>query len=120
VHRAFRRRLREHHPDTRSQNDDATDSASDQALQRALAAYQTLRHRAATSEVEAPTESQPERPENTASGTRSATLGDPPLRATPVRWMGAADAAPSHYARPDRLDHPDPRLDAVIRWLLDR
>jgi len=117
VHRAFRRRLREHHPDTRPQQDDAKDSASDQDLQRVLAAYETLRQRAASDGVEASSRDHPQRSDHPLSGATAATLGDPPLRATPVHWVPAAGTPPSHCARSERLDHTVPRLDAVVRWL---
>jgi len=44
IHRAFRRILREHHPDTRPEAA-GHDEESDRALQQALAAYATLRQR---------------------------------------------------------------------------
>ena len=66
MHRAFRRRLREHHPDTRPQQDDRADSASDQALQRVLAAYQTLRHQTVSPRVETPTDGEQHRPDRQA------------------------------------------------------
>jgi hypothetical protein len=90
VHQAFRRRLREHHPDTRPQQDDTTDSASDQALQRALVASQTLRHQAAPPPVESPTESEPRTADLPAPRSRSGSLGDAPFTATPVHWVPAA------------------------------
>jgi molecular chaperone DnaJ len=43
IQHAFRRRLREHHPDSRPP--DADEAASDAALQRLLAAYRMLRSR---------------------------------------------------------------------------
>ena len=48
IQHAFRRRLREHHPDSRRR--DADEAASDAALQRLLAAYETLRNRSAGTE----------------------------------------------------------------------
>jgi hypothetical protein len=107
VHQALRRRLREHHPDTRPQQDETTDSASDQALQRVLAAYETLRQRVASPAVEAPTEGQPHRPD-----------GDPPLRGTAVQWVHAVEALPSQYPARDRTSQGVPRPDLLIRWLL--
>jgi hypothetical protein len=70
IQHAFRRRLREHHPDSR--RPDADEAASDAALQRLLAAYQTLRNRLA--ETERSPVTIPVRP----------TAG---VRVTPVRWV---------------------------------
>jgi hypothetical protein len=117
VHQAFRRRLREHHPDTRPQQDETTDSASDQALQRVLAAYEILRQRDASPPVEAPTEGQPRRPDHHLPGIPS-RLGEPPLRATAVQWVHAAEALPSHYPARDRTSNGVPWPDWLIRWLL--
>jgi curved DNA-binding protein CbpA len=111
VHQAFRRRLREHHPDTRARQDDATDSASDQALQRVLVAYDTLRQRAEAPRVDERTEGQ-----RHSSATPPRNERDPALRATPVRWVPAADATPSPNAESD-VSHRVLRLHVVTRWL---
>lgn len=117
VHQAFRRLLREHHPDTRPQMDDASGSASDQALQRVLAAYTTLRERAASHAGELPAEHQPPGPDH-STGTPRRRLGDPPFTATAVQWVHPADAAPSPNARRDRTSAEVPGPDVLIRWLL--
>jgi hypothetical protein len=117
VHHAFRRRLREHHPDTRPQGETG-DSASDQALQRALAAYQTLRHQAATPPVETPTDAPPGRADRPAPGSRSGSLEDPPFTATAVQWAPAAETGPTHYPAHDGTSHGLPSPDWLIRWLL--
>jgi hypothetical protein len=118
VHQAFRRRLREHHPDTRLQQDDTVDSASDQALQRVLAAYQALRHQPVDPRVETPTDGEQHRADRQAPDSRSGGSGDLPLRATPVHWVPAAGTGSSLYAAPDRTSHGVPWPDWLIRWLL--
>jgi hypothetical protein len=70
IQHAFRRRLREHHPDSRPQDADA--SASDAALQRLLAAYRTLRNR----------DTATQRPPVTILVRPSADL-----RVSPVHWV---------------------------------
>ena len=114
IHRAFRRRLREHHPDTRPVGETA-DSASDQALQRALAAYQTLRHQPATPAVESPTDAQPHLPDRPGPDGRSGSSGDPAIRATGVHYVPAASVGPPAAAR---TGHGVPWPDWLIRWLL--
>jgi hypothetical protein len=116
IHQAFRRRLREHHPDTRPRGD--RDSVSDQALQRALAAYQTLRHQPAPPPVEPPTAAQPHLPDRPGPDSRSGSPGAPPLRATAIHWVRAAGTGPSHYPAHDRTSHGAPWPDWLIRWLL--
>ena len=116
VHQAFRRRIREHHPDTRPPQDDTTDAASDQALQRSVAAYQALRHQAASPPVEAPSTRQPRRPQAPPDG-RSGP-GDLPLRATAVHWVRAAGTEPGHYPARDRTRQGVSWPDWLIRWLL--
>jgi DnaJ-class molecular chaperone len=80
---AYRRRLRDHHPDTRSQ---ASNDTADERLRQILAAYATLRdprRRAAYDRTHpAREDTGPVRiPVN-----RVKSAGDPPLRAAPVRW----------------------------------
>jgi hypothetical protein len=126
VHQAFRRRLREHHPDTRPQHDDKTDSAcdhasdhaSDHALQRVLAAYETLRQRPAGPALDAPTEGRHHKPHRHGLLVPSGSLGDPPFTATEVQWVQAGEALPSHCAGPDRTSLGVPKPDVLIRWLL--
>lgn len=117
VHQAFRRRLREHHPDTRPQMDAASGSASDQALQRVLAAYATLRERAASPAGDSPAENQPPREDHTA-GTPRRRRGDPPFTATTVQWVHPAGAGQSPDAGRDRTSAGVPGPDVLIRWLL--
>ena len=118
VHQAFRRRLREHHPDTRPQQHDTVDSASDQVLQRVLAAYQSLRHQSVSPRVETPTDAEQHRADREALDSRSGSSGDLPLGATPVHWVPAAGTGTSLYAGPDRTSHGVPWPDWLIRWLL--
>ena len=115
IHQAFRRRLREHHPDTRPQQCDTADAASDQALQRALAAYETLRYRAPSAPVEAPSTGQLRLPDPQLPAGRSGSPGNSPLMATAVHWVPAAGARRplSH----DRTSHGVPWPDWLIRWL---
>jgi hypothetical protein len=120
VHRAFRRRLREHHPDTRPPQDDTTDLASDQALQRALAAYETLRQRAASPPVEPPTEGAPHRVSHQASDGRSGSPVDQPFTVTAVRWVPAAGTGPGYFPARDRTSRFVAWPDWLIRWLLDQ
>jgi hypothetical protein len=118
VHQAFRRRLREHHPDTRPRHDKMTDSASDLALQRVLAAYQTLRQRAGGHGLEAPTDGQPHGSHRHGLGVPSGSLAAPPFSATAVQWVHTAEARPTLGAVPDRTSHRVPRSEWLIRWLL--
>ena len=120
IHQAFRRRLREHHPDTRHQQDHATDTTSDQALQRALAAYRTLRQQAASPSLEAMTGGQPHPPDRRAPGVPSGDLGDLPFRASAVHWVPVAGTGRSHYPAHDGTSHGVPWLEWLIRWPLGR
>ena len=117
VHRAFRRRLREHHPDAR--HDDAPDRASDEALQRVLVAYQSLRKGALSPAMEKPTVSPSENPRLQTSANQPWVPGEPPIRATSVTWVQSG-RAPGQYPRRERIGDPIPTFDEVIRWLLDR
>jgi molecular chaperone DnaJ len=117
IHQAFRRRLREHHPDTRTRGDTA-DAVSDQALQRALAAYQTLRNQSAPPPVEPATEAQPHRPDRPGADGRSGSPGDPAIRVTDVHWVPDAGVGPSHYPAAARTSHGVGWPDWLIRWLL--
>ena len=118
IHQAFRRRLRELHPDTRSQRDGPTDSVSDQALQRALAAYQALRHQTAPPPVEPPTDARRHLPDRPRPDGRSGTPGDPAIRATGVHWLPAAGVRPSHDPAHGMGSHGVPWPDWLIRWLV--
>jgi len=117
VHRAFRRRLREHHPDARSQRDEVTDSASDQALQRVLVAYETLRQRQVSHALEPPTEGHHHTPHDQVPSHPSGRPGDPPFTATAVRWLPAAEATPPP-ASPRETRHRVPKPYLLIRGLL--
>jgi hypothetical protein len=118
IHQAFRRRLREHHPDTRPEHDDAIDAASDQALQRVLAAYETLRLQAASPAVTEPTPGRQPEPHHNSPTTVWERQQEPPLRATEVHWVRAAESAPSHHGGPGRTSGRVPNLDLLIRWPL--
>jgi molecular chaperone DnaJ len=118
VHQAFRRRLREHHPDTRPHQDESSGSASDQALQRVLAAYETLRHQKGTPSVQAAITGQPYRPDQQAPAVRSVSPEDPRLKATAVHWVPAAGPGPIRHPAHDRTRYGVPRPDWLIRWLL--
>lgn len=117
VHRAFRRRLREHHPDARSQQDDATGAASDQTLQRVLAAYETLRAQPASSAARARTERQPHVATPDSARLPPRHQGNPPLSATPVHWV-PADPTPGHRAVGGRRSLGVLSPDLLLRWLL--
>ena len=119
IHQAFRRRLREHHPDTRPQQHETTDTVSDQALQRVLAAYEALRHHAASPTVETMTGGQAHPPYQQA-GVLSGNVGDPPFRATAVHWVPVAGTGPSHNPANDRTNHGVPWPEWLIHWLLGR
>ena len=118
IHQAFRRRLREHHPDTRPEHDDATDAASDQALQRVLAAYETLRLQAASPAVTDATAGRQPEPHHNSPRTVSGGQEGPPLRATAVHWVRAAGTEPGHYPARDRTRQGVSWPDWLIRWLL--
>ena len=87
IHSAFRRRLREHHPDVRGRSAGPGGEA-DEALQRAIAAYAALRERG------------PDGPHRPNPGTQVPVRRTPPddrrfparrpsLLVTPVRWSPA-------------------------------
>jgi hypothetical protein len=119
IHRAFRRRLREHHPDTRPQGG-SVDPASDHALQRVLAAYAALQQRhpddVDLGRTEVPAEArQPDR------GVRLPPRSPAPsLSVTPVRWVPDATAPPSQAARQPWSSHPGPMVHLLLRRLLER
>lgn len=100
---AYRRLLREHHPDTRTPHR-LTDPAADEDLQRILSAYALLRDpdhrarhdRAATDRTAAEPEAEPRRPPRApsqrAAPIRSRVVGleTPPPRRPPASglWVG--------------------------------
>ena len=90
IHRAFRRRLREHHPDLRSPEEVADAAESDQALQRILAAYAVLRAQLAgpAARVER-VEHDPAAVRRPPRAESAATEDSEELRVTPVRWHPA-------------------------------
>ena len=110
VHRAFRRRLREHHPDARPRHDDTPDPASEEALQRVLVAYETLRKGATSPAMEKPTVSPSENPRLRTSSHRPWVQGEPPIRATSVTWVQPG-RAPGQYPGRERIGHPIPTFD---------
>jgi hypothetical protein len=118
IHQAFRRRLREHHPDTRPEHNDATEAASDQALQRVLAAYESLRAQAASPRGHGPTAGRQNEGHQNSPRTVSGRQEDSPLRATAVHWVRAAETAPSRHAGPGRTSGGVPNIALLIRWLL--
>ena len=100
IHRAFRRLLREHHPDTRPDGG-ATDPDSDEALQRILSSYEMLRDRRAG----------PAQPQPLRSHSPSRTHPTP-FRATPVRWQPTTTGP-----APQRSEVPTQTFDSLMRWL---
>jgi molecular chaperone DnaJ len=101
IHSAFRRLIRKHHPDTRPEPG-AADLDSDQALQRILRAYDTLREHHALPD--------PPRlllPMDTQS---------PPLVATPVQWERTTPAYPR--PAPQQSGFPAHSIESLARWLL--
>ncbi len=85
ITQAYRRQLRTHHPDTRSQT---TTSAADERLRQILAAYALLRdpaRRANFDQVTQQADADPPAPQ--VPVTRRSSPGEqPPLWAGPVRW----------------------------------
>jgi len=114
IHRAFRRRLRENHPDTRT---GAVDPESDRALQRILEAYAMLRRQPSPAP---PVQSSAamEVPVRDARGPAPGQEGLP-LRVTPIRWTPARGTTRrdtfGDAATDDRLT-----AERVINWLLGR
>jgi hypothetical protein len=111
IRSAFRRRLREHHPDTRAESA-VPQGDPDQALQRTLAAYAALRDRR-TGPRSAPVRVA-RRPDSVHVPVRVVPPARP-LVVTPVRWSPFAGDAGLRL--PATLDTgEDLRL---FRWLLD-
>ena len=125
AHRAFRRKLVEHHPDTRRPQDDAERSESDAALQRLLAAYETLRREASGSGGSGGSGrsggQQPSTAGRPAPHERrraaSAQPAGPAIRASAVRWEQPTTA---REACRSKGDDPARAADILVRWLLGR
>lgn len=85
ITRAYRRRLRDHHPDLHTGE---TDPDADEQLRRILSAYTILRdpHRRAAYDRTHPT-STPSRPLRIAITHNTSVDSQPPLSAGPVRWQ---------------------------------
>jgi molecular chaperone DnaJ len=110
IHRAFRRLLREHHPDTRPLT--ASSDESDRALHRAVAAYATLRERHARSMLR-----RPAGPPSPEAGAADPPVSSPLVRATPVSW--SPPRSPTRRGPPElRHIRQAPSLESLIRWLL--
>jgi len=118
IHEAFRRRLRQHHPDTRNSAGTADDRESDETLQRALAAYAALRRRP------------PERPQRSpaphGAGPAVRGRGHRPSRERHALWVSPVQWEPAGQTQPGDLEPltPRPPLSGAItpvlllRWLL--
>jgi len=117
IHRAFRRILREHHPDTRPEAA-GHDEESDRALQQALAAYTTLRKRHAVRRPSAGTGCGSQELHRAGGTTWPAAAYSPPLQATPVEWLPVTLTR----RRPPPYGNTDPpfTVESLIRWLLDQ
>ena len=89
IQRAFRRRLREHHPDTRTWQEDPS---SDRALQRILDAYAILRRQPVRPAEQVSSPGATDAPVRAAPGPLQHPDG-PPFRVTPVRWAPARNPA---------------------------
>ena len=117
VQDAFRRLVRQHHPDTRSQRGPETDVIADQRLQRILMAYATLRARAASPAPQGRADNQPQPPRRRPANRPPSAESDLPLRATPVRWLPPSEPIPKAAA--ERHSRAAPTTDWIIRWLFD-
>ena len=116
IHRAFRRLLREHHPDTRQQTT-GHDHESDRALQRAMTAYAELRERHAARDRSVGTGRGQQEVHRAPAETSPAGTSSPSLWVTPVQWLpdtSARRGPPRH-----RDEHPVATVESLIRWLLD-
>ena len=116
IHRAFRRLLREHHPDTRQQST-GHDDESDRVLQRAMTAYAELRDRHAARDRSVGTGRGQQEVHRAPGATSPAGRSSPSLRVTPVEWLPATSA---RRGTPRQTDvHPEPNVESLLRWLLD-
>jgi curved DNA-binding protein CbpA len=111
IHRAFRRRLRQHHPDTRAWRQDP---ASDRALQRVLDAYAILRREPLRPDDAAPSATATDAPDTDARSPGRPSAGQP-LRATPVHWEPARTTPRDAVA--DARSDVRLTADRLIRWL---
>ena len=118
IRHAFRRRLLEHHPDTRQQRGEAA-VQSDLALQRTLEAYETLRdHRSSSTRQTGRTTPRHPTPGEWPPTPSPGRAGRAQLRATPVKWV-PADSSPPQDSTARRLADPDPPTPvSLLRWLL--
>ena len=118
IRHAYRRRLLEHHPDTREQHDE-TAAQSDLALQRTLEAYDTLRgHRSGTTPEASPTTPRRSTRGEGPPAASPGRAGQVQLRVTPVRWA-PPDKSPLRDSTARSLAIPDPPTPiSLLRWLL--
>jgi hypothetical protein len=116
VHRAFRRKLVEHPPDTRRPQGEAAGSESDEALQRLLAAYEELRREASGSGGSQPSTAGRHAPDERRRVAPAQSAG-PVIRASAVRWEQPTTARGTGRAREDG---PATAADILVRWLLGR
>jgi hypothetical protein len=115
IHRAFRRRLREHHPDTRTA---LVDPEADRALQRILHAYAILRRQPSSPAPPGRSSSATDVPVRDAPG--AVRHGDrQPLRVTPVRWTTARGTAHRDVLG-DAGSEDRPTAERLISRLLGR
>ena len=84
ITRAYRARLREHHPDTRDPNE--RDSGPSDRLQHVLEAYAVLRDPARRDAYDRGRTPAARREAATAWASGTAHARRPPIRAGPVRW----------------------------------
>jgi len=88
---AYRHRLREHHPDTRSPAGEAQDARADATLRQVLAAYTVLRDPIRRARYDRETNRhlrpQPRQPQPTPRPGRAYV--QPPIVASPVYWRPA-------------------------------
>ena len=118
IREAFRRRLREHHPDTRRLAGPEDDRESDEALQRTLAAYAALRRTQQQNQRPGPAPP----PGSVVRSTRPRPSSQgPALEASPVQWEPAdVGLFDDRNVRTSRISLSTPLLPAMLlrRWLL--
>lgn len=89
IRRAYRRLVRQHHPDTRSHDVPSDDAASGITLQRVISAYAVLgdpARRARYDHLTAPHRASTPIRTHPALRSPPAPLHQPPIQAGPVRW----------------------------------
>jgi curved DNA-binding protein CbpA len=116
VRQAYRRLLRQHHPDTRSQ-DGSRNPASDHTLQQVLAAYAALRQRDTSQPHASISKGDSDLLHRHGAGTSRST-SNPPITATRVQWVRSAEPVTRGDVAQGRSGQADPKLDSLIRWLL--